>query len=70
MNFGKVKSDLTFIREPGPVRLPPPCLGPAAYARLIETAWRNRTEEDRQRYLMDEGNRPVEARFHLDGSEG
>ena len=47
----------------------PPALGPDGYTRLIAAAWQCRTEEDRQRYLKDEHNRPVAAWFRLDGSK-
>jgi hypothetical protein len=69
MNSGKIDFDLRFVRENSPVFLPPPELGPEAYTRLIAAAWSHRTEEDRQRYLMDERNRPVGAWFHLDGQK-
>lgn len=58
--------DLRFVRENVPPS-PPPELGPDGYARLIAAAWQFRTEEQRQRYLNDERNRPVGAWFHLDG---
>ena len=59
---------LHFVRESMP-HPPPPELGPDGYTRLIAAAWQCRTEEDRQRYLNDERNRPVGARFHLDGQK-
>ena len=69
MNSGKIDFDLHFVRESAPVFPPPPELGPEAYTRLITAAWSHRTEEDWQRCLMDERNRPVGAWFHLDGQK-
>lgn len=66
MIFQAGTPDLRFVRENAP-RPPPPELGPAGYARLIAAAWRFRTEEQRQRYLNDDRNRPVGVWFHLDG---
>ena len=66
MNPKAESKDLRFVRENAP-RPPPPELGPDGYARLIAAAWQFRTEEQRQRYLNDERNRPVGAWLHLDG---
>lgn len=66
MNPKAESKDLHFVRENAP-RPPPPELGPDGYTRLIAAAWQFRTEQDRQRYLKDERNRPVAAWFRLDG---
>ena len=58
--------DLHFVREGSPPPLAPE-LGPDGYTRLIAAAWQFQTEQDRQRYLKDERNRPVAAWFRLDG---
>ena len=68
MNSGKIAFDLQFVRE-SMSHPPPPELGPDGYTRLIAAAWQCWTEEDRQRYLKDERNRPVGAWFHLDGQK-
>ncbi|MGD9780853.1 MAG: hypothetical protein AB7V14_01730 [Kiritimatiellia bacterium] len=65
MTFAKPNLDLHFARESAPP--PPPELGPDGYTRLIAAAWQFRTEDQRQRYLNDERNRPVPAWFQLDG---
>ena len=67
MTVGEINLNLRFIKGNPLDFLPPPRLGPDAYTRLIVAAWHSRTEEDRQRYLMDKRNRPVAAWFHLDG---
>ena len=68
MSPAEPESQLHFVRE-SMSHPPPPELGPDGYTRLIAAAWQCRTEEDRQRYLMDERNRPVGAWFYLDGQK-
>lgn len=66
MSRAEPSLDLHFVRESAPPP-PPPELGADGYTRLIAAAWQFRTDEDRQRYLKDERNRPVAAWFRLDG---
>ena len=68
MNFEKPNLDLRCVRELAAMP-PPPELGSDGYTRLIAATWHFRTEEQRQRYLNDERNRPVGAWFRLDGQK-
>jgi len=67
MKTGESTPDLQFVRETNPRFPEVPELGPDGYTKLILAAWRQQTDEDRERYVKDERNRPVKAWFILDG---